>query len=80
MHSEHHQLSCIQDSQSYAKTLAALQDIEPDEILLHDNARGRVLSGKIVGTFHGEKSRVLFVSRQYFDQDRVCLFAYVAGV
>lgn len=48
---------------------------EVDEILLHDGARGRVLSLKIVGAFHGEtsRSRVLFVSRQYFDQDKVCL-------
>lgn len=47
--------------------------IEVDEILLHDGARGRVLSSKIVSAFHGETStsRVLFVSRQYFDQDKV---------
>lgn len=65
-----YQLSCIQDSQSYTKTLAALQDVEPDEILLHDGTRGRVLASKIVGAFHGDRSRVLFVSRQYFDQDK----------
>ncbi|CAM9831328.1 unnamed protein product [Pylaiella littoralis] len=64
------QLSCIQDSQSYARTLAALQRVEPDEILLHDGTRGRVLSSKVVGAFHGDMSRVLFVSRQYFDQDK----------
>lgn len=64
-------LSCIQDSQSYARTLAALQRVEPDEILLHDGTRGRVLSSKVVGAFHGDMSRVLFVSRQYFDQDKV---------
>lgn len=65
------QLSCVQDSQSYGKTLAALRAIEADEILLHDGARGRVLSSKVVGAFHGDTSRVLFVSRQYFDQDKV---------
>ena len=65
------QLSCVQDSQSYSKTLAALRTVEADEILLHDGARGRVLSSKVVGTFHGGASRVLFVSRQYFDQDKV---------
>ena len=69
------QLSCIQDSQSYTKTLAALQDVEPDEILLHDGTRGRVLASKIVGAFHGDRSRVLFVSRQYFDQDKVYLLS-----
>lgn len=65
------QLSCVQDSQSYSKTIAALRVIEPDEILLHDGTRDRVLSTKIVGEFHGKTSRVLFVSRQYFDQDKV---------
>lgn len=65
------QLSCVQDSQSYSKTIAALRVIEPDEILLHDGTRDRVLSTQIVGEFHGKASRVLFVSRQYFDQDKV---------
>eukprot|EP00904_Undaria_pinnatifida_P001084 jgi/Undpi1/10977/HiC_scaffold_30.g13278.m1 len=55
---------------SYAKTLVALQAVEADEILLHDSTRGRVLSTKVVGAFHGDRSRVLFVSRQYFDQDK----------
>lgn len=67
-------MSWVQDSQSYAKTLAALQGVDPDEILLHDGTRGRVLASKVVGAFHQvEKSccRVLFVSRQYFDQDKV---------
>ncbi|CAM9603702.1 unnamed protein product [Ectocarpus sp. 4 AP-2014] len=67
------QVSWVQDSQSYAKTLAALQSVDPDEILLHDGTRGRVLASKVVGAFHQiEKSccRVLFVSRQYFDQDK----------
>lgn len=72
-------MSCVQDSQSYAKTLAALQTIEADEILLHDGTRGKVLSTKVVGSFHGAVSRVLFVSRQYFDQDKVSDFPQVAS-
>lgn len=56
----------------------ALQNVEADEFLLHDATRGRVLSSKVVGAFHqqpaeggGNSRRVLFVSRQYFDQDKV---------
>ncbi len=68
----------FQDSQSYAETLAHLVSLSPTEILLHDGARGRVLSLKITEAFlstghqlvSGPQTRVLFVNRQYFDQDR----------
>ncbi len=68
----------FQDSQSYAETLAHLVSLSPTEILLHDGSRGRVLSLKITEAFlstsheltSGHQTRVLFVNRQYFDQDR----------
>lgn len=39
------------------------------QILLHDSSRGSVLSRKIVNEFQ-QNARVVFISRQYFDQDR----------
>jgi DNA mismatch repair ATPase MutS len=65
------EVTTLSDTQSYAQTMAHLQSLQPNEVLLHDGSRSRVLSLKIVEAFHrGEDGRVLFVSRQYFDQDR----------
>jgi hypothetical protein len=58
------------DSHSYNETLMNLDCISPDEILLHDGSRNRVLSRKVEDRMAASNSRVLFVSRQYFDQDR----------
>ncbi|KAG5192158.1 muts protein 4 [Tribonema minus] len=65
------EITTLSDTQSYAQTMAHLESLQPQEILLHDGARSRVLSLKIVEAFHkDDESRVLFVSRQYFDQDK----------
>ena len=42
------------------------------QILLHDGSRSRILSKKILALFPETNSgaRVLFISRQYFDQDK----------
>ena len=47
-----------------------LQNIEADEILLHDGARSRTLSKKVEQLCDINGSRVLYISRLYFDQDR----------
>jgi DNA mismatch repair protein MSH4 len=78
----------LQDNHSYQETLTLIEQQAPDEILLHDGARTRTLSTKIVkqaqtqelsrglssreqeDTEQAEAIRVLFISRQYFDQDR----------
>jgi hypothetical protein len=58
------------DSHSYNETITTLCGISPDEILLHDGSRTKVLSRKIEDRMSTEGARVLFISRQYFDQDR----------
>lgn len=57
------------DSHSYNEALSTLSNLSPDEILLHDGCKNRILSRKIEEHL-GERARVLFISRQYFDQDR----------
>jgi DNA mismatch repair protein MSH4 len=57
------------DSHSYNEALSTLSNLNPDEILLHDGCKNRILSRKIEDHL-AEKTRVLFISRQYFDQDR----------
>lgn len=57
------------DSHSYNEALSTLSNLCPDEILLHDGCKSRILSRKIEEHL-GDKARVLFISRQYFDQDR----------
>jgi DNA mismatch repair protein MSH4 len=59
----------ICDGHSYVETLTLLQDLCPNEILIHDGARARVLTKKLEDHF-GSCSRIMYISRQYFDQDR----------
>ena len=59
----------LSDSHSYNETVLTLQSIQPNEILLHDGARNRTLSKKIELEC-SEDTRVLYISRLYFDQDR----------
>ena len=59
------------DTHSYLESLSTLQSIVPNEILLHDGSRDRVLTKKIIENFPvSEETRILFISRQYFDQDK----------
>lgn len=61
------------DGHSYSETLSLIDDLEPDEILLHDGSRTRVLSKKIEEAFVSREESypsVLYISRQYFDQDK----------
>ena len=57
------------DSHSYNEALSTLSSLCPNEILLHDGCKNKTLSIKIEDSL-GRTARVLFISRQYFDQDR----------
>ena len=57
------------DSHSYNEALSTLSNIGPNEILLHDGCKSRILSRKIEDHL-SSKARILYISRQYFDQDR----------
>jgi len=56
------------DNHAYTETLLLLSGLAPDEILLPDSQRQKTLTKKITTLF--PTTRVLFISRQYFDQDR----------
>lgn len=62
------------DSHGYSETIQTLQMISPQELLLHDAQRNSVLSRKIEAHFGvdgmSSNCRVIYISRQYFDQDR----------
>lgn len=57
------------DSHSYNEAISTLTNINPNEILLHDGCKNRILSKKIEDRM-SETARVLYISRQYFDQDK----------
>lgn len=67
------ELFLINDSHSYAETVQVLSSIQPQEILLQDGSQKKTLTQKIVA-LHSQigdaSTRVVFISRQYFDQDR----------
>ena len=51
--------------------MATLTNLRPNEILLHDGCKQRILSQKIEECMREHTGvRVLFISRQYFDQDK----------
>ena len=51
--------------------MSTLTNLRPNEILLHDGCKQRVLSQKIEERMREHTGvRVLFISRQYFDQDK----------
>ena len=51
--------------------MSTLSNLRPNEILLHDGCKQRVLSQKIEERMRDHTGvRVLFISRQYFDQDK----------
>jgi DNA mismatch repair protein MSH4 len=60
----------LTDNHSYSQTISTLHVLVPDEILLHDGCKTRVLTQKIIDSFVASDCRVFFISRQYFDQDR----------
>jgi DNA mismatch repair protein MSH4 len=57
------------DNHSYSETISTIIEISPDEILLHDGAHGKTLSLLIEQNCSND-ARILYISRQYFDQDR----------
>jgi DNA mismatch repair protein MSH4 len=68
-------LSCLRvlhmiDNHSYAESINTLQELEPNEILLHDGRREGILTNKIKQTFSESSVTILFMSRQLFDQDK----------
>lgn len=65
------ELYLMSDTHSYTECVTTLRYFQPNEILLHDGTRGRVLSNKVLENFPPHQDcRVVFISRQYFDQDR----------
>ena len=58
------------DSHRYVETMSTLQTIDPDEILLHDGSRMTLLTKKIEALRHEFETRIVYMSRAYFDQDR----------
>ena len=59
----------LTDSHSYTETMGTLTALAPNEVLLHDGTKQRVLSQKIEKRMlEGGGCRVLYISRQYFDQ------------
>lgn len=64
------ELFLISDTHSYVEVLSTIEDLSPHEILLHDGAKNSILSKKIENMCRNMESRVIFISRQYFDQDR----------
>eukprot|EP01038_Epipyxis_sp_PR26KG_P013442 gene13442-18022_t len=57
------------DNHAYNETIMTIRDIFPQEILLHDGSRTKPLSKRIENEFKNSSS-ILFISRQYFDQDK----------
>jgi DNA mismatch repair protein MSH4 len=68
----HMEVFLLADDHSYSGSLTLLEDLGPDEILLHDGRKDSVLSKKIEMQFSGpiSKARIVYISRQYFDQDK----------
>ena len=65
----------VADSHSYSETISTLQLLDPQEILLHDGRKNSVLSKKVEMHFGNaacaaNPTRVVYISRQYYDQDR----------
>ena len=62
----------LTDCHSYNETILTIQDINPHEILLHDGSKNKILSKKIIANNAKDNNpaRILFISRQYYDQDR----------
>lgn len=63
----------------YLETISMINLLTPDEILLHDGSKNRILSKKIEiyininnnnNTNRNNNINVLYISRQYFDQDK----------
>ena len=66
------EITLMSDSHSYSETLMTLSAIHPSEILVQDGTQKKVLTEKILKQVSVDvtTTRVLFISRQYFDQDR----------
>lgn len=73
------ELYLFTDTHGYAETLSMLHELSPNEILLPDSTKQRVLTTKILEAFPPSQlglptkkvsSKVTFISRQYFDQDK----------
>ena len=62
----------LSDCHSYVETTMLLDSLAPDEVLLRDGTGESALTKKVgrhLQTSAGHV-RILFISRQYFDQDR----------
>lgn len=64
------ELYLIQDNHGYQETMTLINDLQPNEILLHDGSKQRIIAKKIEEHSKHEDIRILYISRQYFDQDR----------
>jgi hypothetical protein len=59
----------IGDNHSYSEVVKTLRELDPSEILIHDGCRSKILTRKVEHTFSEQEDvRIVFISRQYFDQ------------
>jgi DNA mismatch repair protein MSH4 len=64
------ELYLTQDNHGYTETMSLINDLQANEILLHDGSKHRIIAKKIEEYSKDEELRILYISRQYFDQDR----------
>ena len=62
----------IIDNHSYTESLNILESLNPNEILIHDGCRDKILTNKIQSKYNNQRefTSVLYISRQFFDQNR----------
>ena len=65
------ELYIFSDNHAYTEAISIINLLNPSEILLHDGSKNRILSQKIefITATNHESCRVIYISRQYFDQD-----------
>ncbi len=68
-HRSQMEIYLLSDAHSYVDTILTLEDIAPDEILLSDSSKSSVLSKKIENFSKLRGLKVIYINRQYFDQD-----------
>lgn len=66
------EIHLVSDCHSYVETMMLLESLSPQEILLRDGTSSSTLSKKVTRYVDtaGSDARILYISRQYFDQDR----------
>jgi hypothetical protein len=74
----HVELYLLQDNHAFTETLALIDGISPNQILLHDGCRGRVLSKKIEETNAKRNEDEACRGMQYTEVDNTCRISYIS--